>query len=367
MALRLVLAAALATGSAGASAATLAVGENSTYATLTQAAHAARPGDTIVLAPGFHEGAHFHADRLTIRAAESALPGSVVVRGAAVGRKGLFVISGNDVTVAGIAFEGARVPDGNGAGIRAEGRNLTVRDSRFYGNEMGILTDSVPGSVVTVRGSRFTGTESRGRGHVGHAVYANGIARLVVTDSHFERGARGHYIKSRALETLITRNRIDDTNGSASYLIDLPQGGAATISGNLLVKGPRPDNCCTAIAYGFEMRKGTGYANLPGPVRVVANRFVNRAPGLVTFFANRSAPANAARLADNEMIAEQGRIVVTSGSATVTGKAVPAGVLPDAATFAGMALKPPLSGVFALLGFGLAGLIVGRRKAAAGR
>lgn len=364
MTLKLALAAALATGSAGASAATLAVGGNGAYATLAEASHEAQPGDTITLAPGLYEGARFRADRLTIRAAEGALPGSVVVRGDTVGGKGLFVIAGDDVSITGIAFEGAVAPDGNGAGIRAEGRNLTVTNARFIGNEMGILANSVAGSVLTVRHSRFTGTASRAPGRVGHAIYANGIDRLVVTGSTFMRGARGHYIKSRALDTQITGNRIDDTDGSASYLIDLPEGGGATISGNLLVKGRSPDNCCTAIAYGFEMRKGGSYVNPPAPVRVSGNRFVNHAPGTVTFFANRSVPANPARLADNELIAAQGRIVAASGDATVNGEAAPASALSNAATFAEMALKPPLSGIFALLGFGLAGMIVGRRKPA---
>ncbi|WP_374594733.1 right-handed parallel beta-helix repeat-containing protein [Sphingosinicella sp.] len=364
MTLRLALAAALSTGSAGASAATLAVGGNGAYATLAEAARDTEAGDTIVLAPGLYEGARFHADNLTIRAAADAVPGSVVVGGDTVAGKGLFVIAGDDVTITGITFEGARAPDGNGAGIRAEGRNLTVADARFSGNEMGILANSVDGSVLTVRRSRFTGTASRAADHVGHAIYANGIARLMVTGSTFERGTRGHYIKSRALDTRITGNRIDDTNGSASYLIDLPEGGGATISDNLLVKGPDPDNCCTAIAYGFEMRKGGSYVNPQGPVRVSGNRFVNRAPGTVTFFANRSAPANAAILADNEMVAEQGRIVAASGNATVNGKTGAARYFSNAAAFAEEALKPPMSGIFALLGFGLAGIIVGRRKPA---
>ncbi|MBB4632128.1 right-handed parallel beta-helix repeat-containing protein [Sphingosinicella soli] len=367
MTLRLALAAALATGSAGASAATLAVGGNGAYATPAEAARDAQPGDTIVLSPGVYEGARFRADRLTVRAADDALPGSVVITGDVVGGKALFVIAGDDVAIEGITFEGAVAPDGNGAGIRAEGRNLTVTNARFAGNEMGILANSVAGSVLTVRRSRFTGTASRKADRVGHAVYANGIERLVVTGSTFTRGARGHYIKSRALDTRITGNRIDDTQGSASYLIDLPEGGAATIRANLLVKGPNPDNCCTAIAYGFEMRKGGSYANPPGPVRVTGNRFVSHAPGTVVFFANRSAPANAATLTDNDLVAERGRIVAASSDVTVNGILASESALASAAAFAEMALKPPLSGVFALLGFGLAGLIVGRRKAAAQR
>lgn len=364
MTLKLMLAAALATGSAGASAATLAVGAGGSHATLADAARAARDGDTIEIAPGLYEGARFRADRLTIRAANDAPPGSVLLRGASVMGKALLVIGGDDVTVSGLAFEGARVPDGNGAGIRAEGRNLTVRDSHFTGNEMGILTSSVPGSTLTVRHSEFTGTRSHREGHVGHAIYAGSIARLVVTGSHFARGAGGHYIKSRAQESVISGNRIDDSAGSASYLIDLPEGGAATVSGNLLVKGPNAENCCTAIAYGFEMKKGGGFVNPPGPVRVSNNRFVNRFDGPVTFFANRSAPANPAALAHNELIAAKGRIIPASGGATVDGTAAPTALWSNAAAFAEMALRPPQSGVFALLGLGLAGFIVGRRKAA---
>jgi len=49
------------------------------------------------------------------------------------------VIRGNDVIVENIEFSGARVPDRNGAGIRPEGRNFTVRNCRFYDCENGIL------------------------------------------------------------------------------------------------------------------------------------------------------------------------------------------------------------------------------------
>ena len=55
------------------------------------------------------------------------------------GGKAIWVIAGSDITIENIEFSGARVRDRNGAGIRPEGRNLTVRNCRFYDCENGIL------------------------------------------------------------------------------------------------------------------------------------------------------------------------------------------------------------------------------------
>ena len=45
--------------------------------------------------------------------------------------KALLVIDGNNDAVRNLTLERARVPDGNGAGIRAEGGNLTVSGVAF--------------------------------------------------------------------------------------------------------------------------------------------------------------------------------------------------------------------------------------------
>lgn len=55
--------------------------------------------------------------------------------------KAIWVISGNNTMVEDIEFAGATVPDMNGAGIRAEGNNLTIRNCYFHDNQDGILTD----------------------------------------------------------------------------------------------------------------------------------------------------------------------------------------------------------------------------------
>ena len=74
------------------------------------------------------------------------------MRDRACAGKAIWVIAGDDVTVENITFSGARVPDQNGAGIRAEGKNLTVRSSRFYDNENGILA-ARSGSTILIQGS----------------------------------------------------------------------------------------------------------------------------------------------------------------------------------------------------------------------
>ena len=62
----------------------------------------------------------------------------------------------------------------------------------------------------------------------------------------------GHEIKSRALYNTITGNRIqDNTTGTASYSIDLPNGGINMIQNNIIQKGALSQNSST-IHYGGE-------------------------------------------------------------------------------------------------------------------
>jgi len=64
----------------------------------------------------------------------------------------------------------------------------------------------------------------------------------------------------------------DGPNGSASYLVDLPNGGTAIISGNRFEKGPRSDNKNVAISIGAE---GARAENPPGDITIKDNNFVN--------------------------------------------------------------------------------------------
>jgi hypothetical protein len=81
----------------------------------------------------------------------------------------------------------------------------------------------------------------------------------------------GHHIKSRALRTEIIGNDIEDgPSGTASYLIDIPNGGAALIADNTLEKGQNSENQDNAIMIGEE-----GVNRPMGPLVIRRNRFTN--------------------------------------------------------------------------------------------
>lgn len=234
----------------------LNVGPAQQFKLPSQAAVVARPGDTVRIAAGeYTDCAVWRANRLII---EGIGTGAVIANKSCAG-KGIFVIDGNDVTVRNLSFEHAEVADRNGAGIRAEGRNLTVEHSRFIDNENGILANAVTGSIL-----RITDSEFRGNGKCeplcAHGIYANAIEKLDVERSRFIDQHVGHHIKSRALNTVLIGNDIaDGPDGNSSYLVDIPNGGNLLIQGNRFEKGPHSENDDTAIAIGFE--KGTHPTN----------------------------------------------------------------------------------------------------------
>ena len=126
----------LAACSPGVAAEVLLVGPERSLRMPSEAAGVAQDGDVVRFDPGeYVDCAIWRASSLVLEAPE----GAAHVRDRACAGKAIWVIAGDDVTVENITFSGARVPDQNGAGIRAEGKNLTVRNSRFYDNENGIL------------------------------------------------------------------------------------------------------------------------------------------------------------------------------------------------------------------------------------
>ncbi|MGH7154618.1 MAG: hypothetical protein ACREF3_11885, partial [Acetobacteraceae bacterium] len=76
-----------------------------------------------------------------------------------------------------------------------------------------------------------------------HNIYVNHVADFSITDSLVENAVAGHEIKSRALNTTIENDLIyEGPSGTASYGIDLPNGGNASITNNVIVKGPHSHN-----------------------------------------------------------------------------------------------------------------------------
>lgn len=290
---------------------TLVVGPGKVFERPSGAALAARPGDTIQILPGrYVDCAVWTASGITI---EGKGDGVTIADETCEG-KAIFVIVGNDVTVRNITFTGAHVRTHNGAGIRAEGTNLTVEKSRFVDNDEGILAGSNPAGAIAVRDSYF-----RGNGNCiaacAHGIYVGRIALLHVEHSEFVAQHVGHHIKSRALRTEIVDNRIQDgPDGSSSYLLDLPNGGAILISGNRFEKGAKSRNRGTAISIGAEQ---TGAAGQTGRIDIVNNSFANDVGQPTVFVRNHT--STPAYLQANRFT---GTVVPLSGPGTVDGKAV---------------------------------------------
>jgi hypothetical protein len=106
----------------------LLVGPQRNLQAPSDAAAIAKDGDVVRIDPGdYVDCAIWRASGLVLEAPD----GAAHVRDRACGEKAIWVIAGDDVTVDNITFSDARVPDQNGAGIRAEGRNLTIRNRAF--------------------------------------------------------------------------------------------------------------------------------------------------------------------------------------------------------------------------------------------
>jgi hypothetical protein len=251
------------------------------------AATSANNGDTLLLAPGvYKECAAVRGSNVTIKAER---PGTAIFDGVACEGKAILVLKGNQILIDGLVFRNATVRDRNGAGIRGEGVGLTVRRSTFSNNENGILYGvSTPG-IVTIEDSVFDGNGTcEGSGGCSHGIYINQVTQLIVRRSTFINTHVGHHLKSRAKSTLIENCVIDDHDkGNSSYLIELPNGGALVVRGNLLIKGPRTDNRTAFIAFAME-----GLKNPSPPPLIERNRFINRLPGGTYLMVRKpSAPA----------------------------------------------------------------------------
>lgn len=201
------------------------------------------PDGTVVLHAGVYREAAYvrrHGTHLRARA------GAHLV-GTAVGGKGALVVAANDVVIEGLACSGIAVRDRNGACVRLEGRNLTLRGVHFFDSEEGLLAGKNSGRVV-IEDSRF---ENLGRAGRAHGIYVNGGELIVRRSVFLASKDEGHEIKSRASRTIIEDNVIASLDGLDSYLIDISNGGEAIIRRNLLQEGPASANR-SSISFAME-------------------------------------------------------------------------------------------------------------------
>ena len=229
----------------------LEVGPDKEFKQPSAAITAASAGDHVQIAAGeYFDCATVSASNVVIEG--MAPDAAATLTDKACGGKALLITTGNDITVRNLTLTRARVPDGNGAGIRGEGTNLTVEGVKFINNQNGILAGGTPESTITVRDSTFL-RNGACTGSCSHGIYVGEIKLLHVQHSTFFETKIGHHVKSRALRTEVIDCDIQDgEQGSSSYLIDIPNGGSLLARGNKLEKGPHSDNPSMAIAIGEE-------------------------------------------------------------------------------------------------------------------
>ena len=223
----------------------LRVGRTGQYRMPSQAARAARDGDVIEIAAGVYRGdvAVWRADNLTIRGVGGRA--HLEAAGESAQGKAIWVIKGDNAVVENIELSGAKVRSRNGAGIRLEGTGLTIRNSYFHHNQMGLLTGENPLSDVVIENSEFAyNIVDAGRKRpLGHNIYIGAIRSFTLRNSYVHHASFGHNVKSRAAANYLMYNRLaDEGDGNSSYIVDLPNGGAAYLVGNVIQQSRYTDN-----------------------------------------------------------------------------------------------------------------------------
>ena len=241
------------------------VGPGRTHTAPSKVASLVADGDTVDIDAGTYAGeaSVWSRHRLVLRGRGGFA--SLVAPSTIPNQKAIWVLAGDAIVVDSIEFSQAKVPDRNGAGIRAEGTGLTVRRSWFHDNENGILGGK---GHVRVDDSRF---ERNGYGDgLSHNLYISNCDTFTLERSWTRLARVGHEVKSRAKVNVIVGNWIgNESEGTASYEIDLPNGGNALVSGNVIQQGARTENSAM-VSYGAE-----GLTN-PGKTLVLShNTLVN--------------------------------------------------------------------------------------------
>jgi hypothetical protein len=221
----------------------------------SEVARRAGNGDVVEIDAGTYRDdyATWGQDGLTIRAVGGIA--HLKSSGLIPNGKAIWIVRGHDTVIEHVEFSGAAVAHTNGAGIRHEGGDLTLRNAFFHDNEFSILSGRLPGARITIESSRFWHQKRPSR--FSHGIYIGDAARLTLVGNHF----------------LGTDQ--DVPGGNSSRLLDLPSCGFSLVIGNDMHQAATSGNF-NAIGYGTEgcgKRSGRELVLL-----VVNNTFVNEAP-----------------------------------------------------------------------------------------
>ncbi|MGJ8682415.1 hypothetical protein, partial [Paraglaciecola sp.] len=215
------------------------------FKSLSAAKNAIRRGSQIYLFEGvFDQGIYLHQDNLEIIGEKG-----VVFDGAVTDEKGALVLTGDNILVENIECRNIKVPDLNGACIRFEGTNLTVRDLYVHDSQSGVMTSDKAG-VVKIVSSRFErlGGKAKGDGYA-HALYIKADELLIHSSKILSTKGEGTGVKSRSKKVVITNSVLASLDGKDSRLVDMANYGELIITNSILQQGENTTNS-QLIAYG---------------------------------------------------------------------------------------------------------------------
>lgn len=249
---------------------TLQVGVGKPYATVCAAIAAASSGSTIEIDAGIYSNESCSVDQsLTLKGigglahmkwgtGDYRTNTSNIPNG-----KGLLIINAT-TSIDAMEFSGARVADDNGAGIRYQSGDLTIRHSYFHGNQDGILGEGGLSATATLEYNVFS-QNGYCPSNCGHNLYIGTMGKLIFRFNKSTDSLDGsHTLKSRAYVNEVISNFLSTKNSDGSYEADFPNGGQVYFIGNVVEQGANTGNS-SILAYGAE-----GATN-PNPFLAVGN------------------------------------------------------------------------------------------------
>lgn len=271
---------------------TLTVGPGKLYATICAAIGAAQSGNTVAIDAGIYanEACTVNQSNLTIKGVggyahmkwetgDSLTNATVIPNG-----KALLILNGTGNVIESMEFSGAKVTDQNGAGIRYQSGSLTIRNSYFHGNENGLLGQGGPADTLTIEDSVFEQNGVCVSG-CGHNVYVGTMGKLVFKHNKSVDSRQGsHTLKSRAHVNEITNSYLSTKNSNGSYEVDLPNGGAVTLTNNVIEQGANTSNS-SVVSFGAE-----GSTNPNPSITATDNILLNHRSAGASFFRVSGAP-----------------------------------------------------------------------------
>jgi hypothetical protein len=146
--------------------------------------------------------------------------------------KAAIVTGGQNILLKNLDISGVITASGTGAGIYYDQGTLTLDNVHLHDNESGFLSAADTSGSITIENSEIDHNRSSKVGT--DNILIGDIAQFTLVDSYIHAANGGSEIKSAAENNTITNNRILDDDGAAAHSIDLPNGGNATITLNVM-------------------------------------------------------------------------------------------------------------------------------------